>query len=62
MFNISKFITDISNLGKTRKFWVGLVGALINAAIVYTSSIQSLAPIVPVMTALGVYLMPNESK
>ena len=55
-----QFIKDISDVGKTRKFWVGLVGAVAIAIVQYLTEVKELAPLVGLLTAFSVFQTPNE--
>lgn len=53
------FITDITDVAKTRKFWVGILGAVAMAVLEYIAGIEGFAPVIGVLTALGVYQVRN---
>ena len=59
MFNIKQFVRDISSVTKTRKFWIGMLGAVVNALAVYVFGQPEFSPLLGFLTALGVYQVPN---
>ena len=59
---VKQMLKDVVNVGKTRKFWVGLVGAAAQAALYYLEDYPEFAPLFALLTALGVYTVPNRKK
>lgn len=57
-----KFFKDIQNFEYTRKFWAGLLEAVIITILTVLSEYQEFAPIVALLGALGVYVVPNAKK
>lgn len=52
-------IKDIRNVTSTRKFWVGLLGAVVSAVLVYLADTPEFAPVVSLLSAIGVYQVRN---
>lgn len=56
------FFTDILNLTKTRKFWVGILTAAAEAVVIYLADMPEFAPLLGLLGAIGVYQVPNGKK
>lgn len=57
-----QFFNDITNIAKTRKFWVGLGGAIVTYLVTAFSSVEGAGLVMSILTALGVYQAPNSTK
>lgn len=59
---MKQFLSDITNFAKTRKFWVALVGLFVNELVLfYAANPPSwLTIVIALLTALGVYQVPNK--
>lgn len=57
-----KFFKDIKNVAKTRKFWVGVLNAVVTALVVFLTDYPEFAPVVSLLGAFGVYRIPNAKK
>lgn len=53
------FFSSIKDIATTRKFWVGLATAVINAVLIYLASLPELAPVVSALGAYGIWRIPN---
>ena len=62
MLDVSKFLKDVKNVAKTRKFWISMAGAAAQAVLVFVVSVPELTPLVGILTALGVYEVSNAKK
>ena len=56
---IIQFFNDIRDVATTRKFWVGMITAVVNAVAVFLVDTPELAPVFSLLGALGVYTAPN---
>lgn len=59
-FKMQHFFKDITDLAKTRKFWVAVAGAGVTYLTAKFGTSSELTLLIGVLTALGVYGATNE--
>lgn len=55
-------LKNITNVAKTRKFWVSVVGGAVTFLTLQFNSPDWLSTVTLALTALGVYQVPNAKK
>jgi hypothetical protein len=55
-------LNNIASFGKTRKFWVAVIGGAVTFASMAFDSPSWLSGVTIALTALGVYQAPNDRK
>lgn len=56
-----RFLRDIRDVAKTRKFWVGMAGAVLDAVVLYLSGVPEFSPVIKALTVFGIYEIPNRN-
>ena len=55
-------IKDITNIAKTRKFWIGVLNAAATGVLVFVADKPEFAPVIAILSAFGIYRVPNARK